>query len=135
MIRDPEAQLLEAPEIEETTGAPGVARARRGPPSSGRWTRRCRPADGLPRDHAACQQDEAGDVTSPLFGLAAVFAFPTLLDMPIDLLAQIGLPVLARLSAEYATRVVAFAEDARHEGREPRRGHGPCRRCACGPCR
>ena len=98
---------------------------------------------------AVYQQNQAGDLTPLLFGLAVLFAFLTLaaqyesfvlpaaillaapfamlgalglltvLDMPIDVFAQIGLLMLVGLSAKNAILIVSFAEDARHAGRSP----------------
>ena len=98
---------------------------------------------------AVYQQNQAGDLAPLIFGLAVLFAFLTLaaqyesfvlpgaillaapfamlgalglltiLDMPIDVFAQIGLLMLVGLSAKNAILIVAFAEDARHEGASP----------------
>ena len=98
---------------------------------------------------AVYQQEQAGDLAPLIFGLAVLFAFLTLaaqyesfvlpgaillaapfamlgalglltiLDMPIDVFAQIGLLMLVGLSAKNAILIVSFAEDARHEGASP----------------
>ena len=98
---------------------------------------------------AVYQQNQAGDLAPLIFGLAVLFAFLTLaaqyesfllpaaillaapfamlgalglltiLDMPIDVFAQIGLLMLVGLSAKNAILIVAFAEDARHGGASP----------------
>ncbi|WP_299822974.1 efflux RND transporter permease subunit [uncultured Jannaschia sp.] len=98
---------------------------------------------------AVYQQNEAGDLTPLIFGLAILFAYLTLagqyeslilpgaillaapfallgalgllamLGLPLDVFAQIGLLMLVGLAAKNAILIVAFAEDARHEGASP----------------
>lgn len=98
---------------------------------------------------AVYQQNQAGDLAPLIFGLAVLFAFLTLaaqyesfvlpaaillaapfamlgalglltiLDMPVDVFAQIGLLMLVGLSAKNAILIVAFAEDARRDGASP----------------
>jgi hydrophobe/amphiphile efflux-1 (HAE1) family protein len=98
---------------------------------------------------AVYQQNKAGNITPLIFALAVLFAFLTLsaqyenlllpivillaaplamlgalglltvLNMPIDVFAQIGLLMLVGLSAKNAILIVAFAEDARHAGADP----------------
>jgi HAE1 family hydrophobic/amphiphilic exporter-1 len=98
---------------------------------------------------AVYQQNKAGNLTPLIFGLAILFAFLTLtaqyeslvlpgailfaapfamlgalgllalLDMPIDVFAQIGLLMLVGLSAKNAILIVSFAENARRAGASP----------------
>lgn len=98
---------------------------------------------------AVYQQNKAGSITPLLFALAVLFAFLTLaaqyesvvlpgaillaapfaifgalalltlLDLPVDVFAQIGLLMLVGLSAKNAILIVTFAEEARKEGTSP----------------
>lgn len=98
---------------------------------------------------AVYQQNQAGSITPILFGMAVLFAYLTLaaqyeslilpaavllsapfamlgalglltvLGMPIDVFAQIGLLMLVGLAAKNAILIVSFAEDARRNGASP----------------
>jgi multidrug efflux pump subunit AcrB len=57
-------------------------------------------------------------LAAPLAMLGAL-GLLTVLNMPIDVFAQIGLLMLVGLSAKNAILIVAFAEDARHAGADP----------------
>ena len=52
------------------------------------------------------------------FAMVGALGLLTIVGMPIDVLAQIGL-MLVGLSAKNAILIVAFAEDARHDGASP----------------